>query len=128
MAGLGRRIRDRREEMGLTQARLAKLSATSQQHVSLIEKGLLEPTLATLRRILAALELRISLEPQNLAAETKCRLEGFRRFNSWEESRPSSGRQEAFRKAGEWALFLRPPQDLREKAREWKKWRQTLPR
>ncbi len=61
-AGLIRLARDRAE---LTQAELAAAAGLTQQSISAYETGRKDPTLSTLKRLLAAagLEMRIRLEP-----------------------------------------------------------------
>lgn len=54
---LGKRIQKRREELGLTQADLAKTSKVTQGHISQIERGERMPTLATLMKLRAGLGL-----------------------------------------------------------------------
>jgi len=57
---VGSTIRDARLRAGLTQARLAELSATSQATLSAYEGGIKTPTAATLDRVLAAAGVRLS--------------------------------------------------------------------
>jgi transcriptional regulator with XRE-family HTH domain len=61
-AGLVRLARD---TAGMTQAQLAAAAGVTQQSISAYETGRKEPTLPTLKRMLAAagLEMRIRLEP-----------------------------------------------------------------
>lgn len=58
----GQLIRDARQRRGLTQAELARRSATTQNYVSRIERGAVEPTLPTLERLLHAMGLRLNLD------------------------------------------------------------------
>lgn len=55
--GIGARIKDRREQAGLTQAQLAEKSGVTQGHLSQIETGAKVPSLGTLRKLRDALEL-----------------------------------------------------------------------
>ncbi|MEW1914651.1 helix-turn-helix transcriptional regulator [Kitasatospora sp. NPDC085895] len=58
-------IRQRREELGWSQARLASAAGTGQAVVSRIESGHLNPTVDMLRRLASAMntELRLTLLP-----------------------------------------------------------------
>jgi transcriptional regulator with XRE-family HTH domain len=53
---LGRRIRDLRLERGLSQTSLAELAEVHYSHISLLERGLTNPTLSSLMRLAAALD------------------------------------------------------------------------
>lgn len=57
----GQLVREARRRRGLTQADLARRSATTQNYVSRIERGAVEPTLPTIERLLHALGLRLRL-------------------------------------------------------------------
>lgn len=50
---------------GITQAQLAKLTGLSQQHISKIEKGLVDPNYATLEKIVNALGYKIAWERED---------------------------------------------------------------
>ncbi|MQA85873.1 MAG: helix-turn-helix domain-containing protein [Streptosporangiales bacterium] len=67
---LGRMVRRRREELGMTQAQLAKAAGLKQPAVARFEAGGTTPTIPTLERIAAALALRLSvhLEPLSRAS------------------------------------------------------------
>lgn len=56
---VGQRIRELRERHGLSLRALAEMSGLSVNAVSLIERGLSSPTVATLHRLAAALGVRI---------------------------------------------------------------------
>ncbi|MGQ9554335.1 MAG: helix-turn-helix domain-containing protein [Anaerolineae bacterium] len=56
---VGRRLRGLREQRGLTLRVLAEMSGLSINAVSLIERGQTSPTVATLHRLAAALDVRI---------------------------------------------------------------------
>ena len=58
----GQLIREARQRRGLTQADLARRSATTQNYVSRIERGAVEPTLPTLERLLHAMGVRLKVE------------------------------------------------------------------
>jgi transcriptional regulator with XRE-family HTH domain len=58
-------IRERRRELGVSQADLARLSALSLHGLSDIETGKGNPTLQTLLKLLNVLGLRISIHPAN---------------------------------------------------------------
>lgn len=57
---VGRRIRGRRKELGLTQEELAGLAEIDRKHVSSIETGKAEPGLWTFVRIAGALQIPVS--------------------------------------------------------------------
>lgn len=59
-------LRDARRSRGLTQAQLARRSATTQNYVSRIERGAVEPTLPTVERLLHAMGLRLAAEVEPL--------------------------------------------------------------
>lgn len=65
MAELGRRVRDRRLELGLSQEHLAETSALHRTFIGSIERGERNPSLVSLVRISAALEL----DPGTLLAD-----------------------------------------------------------
>lgn len=58
---LGLQFRDARVDHGLTQRQLSELSGVPQADISRIEHGAGNPTEATLQRLAAALERRLSL-------------------------------------------------------------------
>jgi transcriptional regulator with XRE-family HTH domain len=60
MIEVGRKIRVRRLEAGLTLKRLATVVGVSQSLISQVERGLASPSITTLRRIAAALEVPIA--------------------------------------------------------------------
>jgi predicted nucleotidyltransferase/DNA-binding XRE family transcriptional regulator len=67
----GTLIRSARARAGLTQAQLGQLAGTSQSAIARYERGVAQPSLATLERLLAAsgerLELRSTPEPRRTA-------------------------------------------------------------
>jgi y4mF family transcriptional regulator len=63
-------IRERRRELGVSQADLARLSGLSLHGLSDIETGKGNPTLQTLLKLLNVLGLRISIHPANPTAFT----------------------------------------------------------
>jgi transcriptional regulator with XRE-family HTH domain len=64
----GRVIREARERHGLNQSELAYRAMSSQQAISRIERGLVSPSVETLKRIATALgeELVVELRPRQL--------------------------------------------------------------
>ena len=56
-------IRFARQQAGYSQARLAAETATAQTAISAYETGAKEPSLRTLRRLLAASGYRLTIEP-----------------------------------------------------------------
>jgi y4mF family transcriptional regulator len=69
-------IRERRRELGVSQADLARLSGLSLHGLSDIETGKGNPTLQTLLKLLNVLGLRISIHPANPTAFTDANGEG----------------------------------------------------
>lgn len=51
----------RQERRGMTQARLAELSGVSQSTIAQIEKGKKDPSISTLKKIAAALEVHLAV-------------------------------------------------------------------
>src|SRR5438067_11066368 len=60
---IGRRLFERRRELGYTQAKLAALSGINQADISKIEHADANPTLDTLAALATALGLTLALEP-----------------------------------------------------------------
>ncbi|MEK7857972.1 MAG: helix-turn-helix transcriptional regulator [Elusimicrobiota bacterium] len=123
----------RRKSLGFTQADLARLAHTTQQHISLIERGVHQPNLSTLRRLFDALGLELTGQPDSAGLAVK--LAGLGRFNAWESAQPSSmDPDDAFRQAGALARLQKswgaPPseEDWQARARDWALWRGRLPR
>lgn len=56
---LGNRIRNRREELGLTQPELADKAKTSQPYISRLEKGKIRPSMQMLLNLSSALNMSI---------------------------------------------------------------------
>ncbi len=59
-------IRDTRQKSGLTQIELAKKSGLSQQSISFVERGYVNISLRTLKKITSALNLKIVLKDNSL--------------------------------------------------------------
>lgn len=55
-------LRAGRRQRGLSQAQLARRAATTQNYVSRIERGVVEPSLPTLQRLLHAMGLQLRVE------------------------------------------------------------------
>ena len=58
---VGEQIRDAREEAGLSQRELAARMGTSQAAIARLEAGSVAPTLTTLQKVAAALNLKIAV-------------------------------------------------------------------
>lgn len=58
----GQVLRETRERHGLSQSRLARRAGTTQAVVSRIERGVASPSVATLRRLLAAMGWELDVE------------------------------------------------------------------
>ncbi|MEU8616572.1 helix-turn-helix transcriptional regulator [Streptomyces sp. NPDC048623] len=67
---LGNTVRERREELGMTQAQLARAAGLQQPAVARFEAGGTMPTLPMLERLAAALgmRLRVGFEPADRVA------------------------------------------------------------
>nr|WP_202420046.1 helix-turn-helix transcriptional regulator [Actinomadura rayongensis] len=59
---LGRAVRSRREELGLSQARLGERAGLRQPAVARFEEGGTMPTIPMLERLAEALEMRLNVE------------------------------------------------------------------
>jgi len=59
---VGEKVRTAREQAGMTQRELAARMATSQAAIARLEAGSTAPTLTTLQKAAAALDLQISVE------------------------------------------------------------------
>ena len=122
--------------MGVSQSRLARLAGTHQQHISRIEKGLVDPNLATLDAVVRALGLTLTVEAETDRAEDRLdRLRAFARFNEWERLREREVRREdGWALAGAWLRTYRRlhpadgPELRRDQAEVWKEWRRRLSR
>lgn len=75
-AHISKIIRERRRELGVSQADLARLSGLSLHGLSDIETGKGNPTLQTLLKLLNVLGLQISIHPANPTAFTDAAGEG----------------------------------------------------
>lgn len=69
----GALLRERRLHYGLDQRKLAYRAGTSQSHVARVERGEVSPSVATLRRLLAALGERLDLAAKPLAPNPSVR-------------------------------------------------------
>jgi transcriptional regulator with XRE-family HTH domain len=63
--GLISQIKSRRRKMGMSIAELSRRSGVPRPNISRIERGLADPRLSTVERILAALDLTCRLIPQS---------------------------------------------------------------
>ena len=59
---VGQLVREVRRRHGLSQQRLARRCATSQRHISRIERGEVSPSVETLERLLRAMGERLELK------------------------------------------------------------------
>jgi transcriptional regulator with XRE-family HTH domain len=62
----GKLLRSTRLEAGLTQAELARRASTTQNAVSRIERGAVEPTIPTLERLLHAMGMQLRVDVTSL--------------------------------------------------------------
>lgn len=60
---LGKQIRDKRLNRGLTQARLAELAGLTRQKVIAVEKGTLSVAMVAYARVLGALDCELAVVP-----------------------------------------------------------------
>ncbi|MGY2184768.1 anaerobic benzoate catabolism transcriptional regulator [compost metagenome] len=60
---LGKQIRDKRLNRGLTQARLAELAGLTRQKVIAVEKGTLSVSMVAYARVLGALDCEFAVVP-----------------------------------------------------------------
>ena len=60
---LGKQIRDKRVNRGLTQARLAELAGLTRQKVIAVEKGTLSVAMVAYARVLGALDCELAVVP-----------------------------------------------------------------
>ncbi|WP_448106259.1 helix-turn-helix domain-containing protein [Pseudomonas azerbaijanoccidentalis] len=60
---LGKQIRDKRVNRGLTQARLAELAGLTRQKVIEVEKGTLSVAMVAYARVLGALDCELAVVP-----------------------------------------------------------------
>ncbi len=67
---IGRRLFERRRELGYTQAKLSALSGINQSDISKIEHAEANPTLDTLAMLATALQLTLAVEPVSEAVQT----------------------------------------------------------
>ncbi len=62
---VGRKIKEKRQELGLSQEALSDLSGVSSKFISDIERGVKKPSLATVHKILSALDIDTSIFDSN---------------------------------------------------------------
>ena len=60
--GLGEVVARRREELNLSQVQLANQSGVTQADISRLEQGKGNPTFATVKKIMSALQLKIAVQ------------------------------------------------------------------
>lgn len=68
---LGERIREAREQLGLTQKELADKVGTSQSAIARAEAGGVIPSLNSLQRYAAALDMRLTIDFEPLDAKSR---------------------------------------------------------
>ena len=69
MREIAEAIKARREELGWSQAELARRAGVSRAHIVLIESGERAPSMKTLRRLFSALGLLLQVEKEEAAHE-----------------------------------------------------------
>lgn len=60
--GLGEVVAQRREELHLSQIQLARQSGVTQADISRLEQGKGNPTFATIKKVMAALQLKLAVQ------------------------------------------------------------------
>jgi transcriptional regulator with XRE-family HTH domain len=127
-SSIGSTIRGRRNDLRLTQAQAAVAAEISQQHLSIIENGKIEPDIRTLRRIAAALGMEIKVELSTPQLEAG--LASVARFNAWERGEPLIAVHDAVNLSDDMARLLpaMPNEDWAQRAAAWKRWRADLAR
>lgn len=60
--GLGEVVAQRREELHLSQIQLAHESGVTQADISRLEQGKLNPTFATIKKVMGALQLKLAVQ------------------------------------------------------------------
>jgi transcriptional regulator with XRE-family HTH domain len=77
---VGQLLQDERARRLMSQAALAERAGTTQQRVSLIERGTAQPTTALLDRLFAVLNLQVRVEPEPLGAGQDGEIDKFARL------------------------------------------------
>ncbi|HEV7897765.1 MAG TPA: helix-turn-helix domain-containing protein [Planosporangium sp.] len=85
-ARVGALLQDERAKRRLSQAQVAGRAGTSQQRVSLVERGATQPTTALLDRLFTALDLQIRVDPEPLGADCDTEIEKFERLSEDERA------------------------------------------
>lgn len=128
-------IKKIRQTKGWSQAQLASIAGTTQQHVSLIEKGRARMELETLRKLLDALGYALALEEAPVRELLAARQKNWRRFSESEESRLEPDSPSArLARVGELAslyqamhgLSFPDGESLRRQAQALRSWRISL--
>ncbi len=65
LASLGHTVRERRRQLGMTQAELAKAAEVSRPQVSRVESGTMNPGFLTLLNLFRELKCRLVAEPRS---------------------------------------------------------------
>lgn len=65
----GKRVRERREALGMSQAQLASATGTSQPAIARLEGGGTEPTLRTINTLARVLGMNWVIGPEGVTAE-----------------------------------------------------------
>ena len=64
MSGIIPNLGNRRRQLGISIAELSRRSGVPRPNISRIERGLVDPRLSTIERLLAALTLRLAVAPR----------------------------------------------------------------
>ena len=78
MREIAEAIKARREELGWSQAELARRAGVSRAHIVLIESGERAPSMKTLRRLFSVLGLLLQVKKEEAGEEATARKEELR--------------------------------------------------
>jgi len=83
-------LSSRREQLGMSQAEVARLVGTTQTTVSTLERGVVDARLGTLREVARVLGMDVRLIPREILPAIDAQLQAFQRAgsNAGEEERP----------------------------------------
>ena len=80
-ARVGQLLQDERTARRLSQAVLAERAGTTQQQVSLVERGRAKPTTAMLDRLFAVLRLQVKVDPEPLGSDCDAEIGKYEKFS-----------------------------------------------
>jgi transcriptional regulator with XRE-family HTH domain len=77
---VGQLLQNERAMRRLAQATVAERAGTTQQQVSLVERGLAQPTTALLDRLFGALDLQVRVDPEPIGTDSDAEIARYERF------------------------------------------------